>query len=350
MFLRNAWYVASIANDLGQELVPQTICKEPVVLFRTNDGTPAALADRCCHRHLPLSLGKNLGDRLQCGYHGLEFDATGACIAVPGQSAIPPGAAVKAYPVVERDRFIWIWMGDPAAADPDTIPDYHWNSDPDWAVVGGSGAVKCHYMLSIDNLLDLTHEIYIHKSTLAAPSITENPIKTTRSDTCVSIERWMIDEDPGVLWTRALWGDNPPANPTADRWQYVYYFPPSHTLLDVGVAPTGTGAPEGKRVGSAEARIAITLTPVDETSAVYYWMFPHTFAKDNAAMAQWLQTAISGAYAEDFEALEAQQKAMLRREDPWKMDVNADAGQLAARALHDRLIAAEQAGRAQAAE
>ena len=137
-------------------------------------------------------------------------------------------------------------------------------------------------MLSIDNLLDLTHEIYIHASTLAADSITENPMKTTRTESSVSIERWMIGEDPGVLWSRALWGDAPPEPRRADRWQIVHYFPPSHTLLDVGAAPAGTGAPEGDRARAAEARIAITLTPIDETRSVYYWMFPNNFTRDRA--------------------------------------------------------------------
>ena len=224
MFLRNAWYVASMADDLGQSLVPRTLCEEPVVLFRGSDGTPSALADRCCHRHLPLSMGKLMGDRLQCGYHGLEFDTTGACVAVPGQSTIPPGAAVKAYPVVERDRFVWIWMGDPALADPTTIPDYHWNSDPDWPAVGGSAEVNCHYMLSIDNLLDLTHLPYVHASTLGAEAILENPIKVTRRDDSVTVERWMVDADPGPFW-----GDAIGRRSGCDRWQITTYKPPSHT-------------------------------------------------------------------------------------------------------------------------
>ena len=344
MFLRNAWYVAAMAAELGDGFVSRTICKQPVVLYRTGDGHPVALEDRCCHRGLPLSMGKIVGERVQCGYHGLEFDTTGACVAVPGQSTIPPGASVASYPVVERHAFIWIWMGEPALADPETIPDYHWNTDPAWTTVGGSAEVNCHYMLSIDNLMDLTHEIYIHQSTLAADAITENPIMTTRADDHVSIERWMIDVDPGALWSKALWGGQAPANRRADRWQIVTYFPPSHTLLDIGVAPTGTGAPEGNRAGTAEARLAITLTPVDETTSVYYWVFPYNFAPGDTAMSDWLQTAIGGAYAEDFVALEAQQSAMIGQDDPWKIDVNADAGQLAARRLHDRLIADERAG------
>ena len=106
---------------------------EPVVFYRTEDGTPVALEDRCPHRRLPLSMGKLVGDDvLQCHYHGLRFDRTGACVRVPGQDMIPATARVKTYPVVERYKWLWIWMGDPALADPAKIPDYHWFDDPNW--------------------------------------------------------------------------------------------------------------------------------------------------------------------------------------------------------------------------
>ena len=117
MFLHNAWYVAAWDHELADGLLARTFLGEDVVLYRDSAGAPVALENRCCHRHLPLSEGRLLGDRIQCGYHGLEFDRSGACVRIPGQSRIPPGAVVRAYPVVERYRCIWIWMGDPAAAD-----------------------------------------------------------------------------------------------------------------------------------------------------------------------------------------------------------------------------------------
>ena len=345
MFVRNAWYVAALAEDLGESLLARTICKDPVVLFRTADGAPAALADRCCHRSLPLSMGTLLGDRLQCGYHGLEFGADGMCVAVPGQSKVPPGASVRSYPVVERDLFIWIWMGDPALADAVAIPDYRENSDPNWPAGGGSAEVKCHYMLSIDNLLDLTHLTYVHVSTLGSEAITQNPIEVTRREDSVTVQRWMIDSYPGAFWSDAIGQSE-----GCDRWQITTYKPPSHTFFDIGAALTGTGAREGRRQDAVEARLAITLTPVDETTSIYAWMFARNYLKDDAEISKRVLAAIDMAYGEDFVALEAQQQSILRQDNPWKIDVNADAGQLFGRMLHDRMLAAEQAQSAEAAE
>src|SRR5262249_11568846 len=75
-YLRNAWYVAAWSDDLGDgQLLGRTILKQPIVLYRQSDGKVAALQDRCPHRFAPLHMGKVVhGDRLQCPYHGLEFD------------------------------------------------------------------------------------------------------------------------------------------------------------------------------------------------------------------------------------------------------------------------------------
>lgn len=113
MFLRDVWYVAAWDDEVGHRPLARTLLNEAVVLYRGANGRPVALEDRCCHRHLPLRMGKVDGDNIQCGYHGPTFDRQGQCVSIPGQTAVPLGASVKSYPVVERDRWIWIWMGDP---------------------------------------------------------------------------------------------------------------------------------------------------------------------------------------------------------------------------------------------
>src|SRR5579863_3320431 len=123
MFLRNRWYVAAFPDEVGRTLLARTFLNEDVVLFRKQDGSLSALEDRCAHRRLPLSAGRLLGDTIQCGYHGLVYNGTGACIKVPGQE-IPNGTRVRSYPVIERNQYVWIWMGDPKNADEKLLPDY----------------------------------------------------------------------------------------------------------------------------------------------------------------------------------------------------------------------------------
>src|SRR5215471_15633599 len=98
MLLRNAWYIGAWADELGDKPLARRICGEPVVLFRDGSGKAAALVDRCCHRAAPLHLGILVEPGIQCGYHGLVFDTTGRCVAIPGAKADSAGRAGTQLP------------------------------------------------------------------------------------------------------------------------------------------------------------------------------------------------------------------------------------------------------------
>ena len=85
-FVFNAWYVAAWSADVGRSPISRTILGEPVALYRTEAGVPVAPRDQCPHRKLPLSLGRVVGDNLECGDHGMTFDGNGTCVRIPGQT------------------------------------------------------------------------------------------------------------------------------------------------------------------------------------------------------------------------------------------------------------------------
>src|SRR5436190_22179122 len=139
MWVRNAWYVAGWSHEFAPGAIhARTLIDQPIALYRTADGGLVALEDRCCHRFAPLSLGRLEQDDLRCMYHGLKFAPDGRCIEIPGQPMIPPAARVRTYPAAESGAWIWIWMGDAAAADPKLIPYTTAEEDPDWHVRTGT--------------------------------------------------------------------------------------------------------------------------------------------------------------------------------------------------------------------
>ncbi len=157
MFVRNAWYVAATSAECGSERpLARTLLGEPVVLYRTPQGQPVALEDRCCHRLVPLSLGDIEEGGLRCRYHGMKFDPAGKCVEIPGQADIPPAMRVRNFPLVERHGFLWIWLGDAAQADPDLIVDCHWNGAPGWPTASGYIHYQANYQLIADSLAGLT--------------------------------------------------------------------------------------------------------------------------------------------------------------------------------------------------
>lgn len=337
-FPLNAWYAAAWDVEVKRALLPRKICGKPVVLYRRQDGTAAALADACWHRLLPLSMGELYGDNVICGYHGLEFDDTGRCVYMPSQDTINPSACVKAYPLVEKHRFIWLWMGDPALADPDKVPDLHWNDDPEWAADGKMIHVKCDYRLVIDNLMDLTHETYVHGSSIGNRAVAEAPFTATHSNTTATITRWMTDIDPPPFWRAQL---GKPGN--VDRWQIINFEAPATIAIDVGVALHGTGAPEGDRSEGVNGFVLNTITPETDKTCHYFWAFARNYHLDEQRRTHELREGVASIFREDETILEAQQIAIDANPDHVIYNLNIDAGSMWARKLIDRMIAEEQA-------
>jgi vanillate O-demethylase monooxygenase subunit len=315
------------------------ILGEPIVLFRAEDGTPVAFEDRCPHRHLPLSMGRLVGDTLQCLYHGLRFGRDGRCVYIPGQEHIPQAAKVRCYPVVERYRWIWIWMGDPMLADPAAIADFHWLDDPNWGAKGAYLHVEANWQLVVDNLLDLTHLAFVHETTIGNLALAEHAnVNVARTPNGVVVTRWIINQEPPPTFKKVggFLGK-------VDRWQIIDFTPPAFLRLDVGATPTGTGAPEGKRVGGINMRNLNAITPETETTAHYFWGQAHDFDVKNPQTTDKIFEQIQTAFLEDVAVFSAQQRNLNFVDKPSQVDIAADAGAIQARRILARLYDEEQA-------
>lgn len=341
MFLRNHWYIAATPDEIGRDLLQRFILDEPVLFYRKEDGTPVALADACPHRSMPLSDGALIGDTVQCGYHGLEFDGSGACTKIPGQTNIPPRCRVSAYPLVEKWRWVWIWMGNPEAADPAAIPDFHWNDDPDWIPTGGRFYIKCNYQLLVDNLLDLSHETFVHPSTIGNAAVAETPVRTESDDGEVRVLR-QINGQPAPPLYVAL--KNFTGN--IDRTQNITWTPPTNIVIESRSMPSGSNDPDM----ILEYRVLNGITPATATATHHFWATPRNFAPEEDVTKAFHDGSVR-AFSEDVEVLEKQQamiehQAVLRGRDPTWIDINADQGGLLARREVKRLLESEQAHRA----
>jgi len=341
-FPLNSWYAAAWSHEIKHELAARTVCDKDVVLYRRTDGVVVALEDACWHRLLPLSLGRIKDDQIVCGYHGLVFNSAGRCTYMPAQKTINPSACVHAYPTIERHRLIWLWPGDPALADPAKMPDFHWNDGTDWAGEGGTFySLKCDYRLVGDNLMDLTHETYVHAGSIGDEAITSAPFEVTHTDRTATVTRWMINIEPPPFWAKQL---GKPGR--VDRWQIIYFQAPSVIVGDVGVALTGTGAPQGDRSQGVNGAFLAAVTPETGKTCHYFWNFVRTFNKDDGQLTRDIQRAHvdngRGVYDQDHAVLEAQQKAIDRNPRLPFYNLNIDAGALWARRMIDRMLASEQ--------
>lgn len=341
VFPLNAWYAAAYDVEVGRQLAPRTICNKKLVMYRRADNTPVVLEDACWHRLLPLSKGRLEGGNVVCGYHGLVFNPGGRCIQMPSQETLNPSACVRVFPVIERHRFIWVWMGDSALADPANIPDLHWNDDPAWAGDGRVIHAKCDYRLVIDNLMDLTHETFVHGSSIGNRAVAEAPFEVTHTKKTATVTRWMLDIDPPPFWAYQLRKKNGQVV-KADRWQVINFEAPSTVTIDVGVAPAGSGAAQGDRSQGVNGYVLNTITPETDTTCHYFWAFCRNYSIHEQGLTQALREGVTRVFGEDEEILEAQQKAILEHPDKVFYNLNIDAGAMWARRIIDGMVAEEQ--------
>jgi len=307
MFVRNAWYVAAWDHEVTRTMRRRILLDEPVLLFRKDDGTPVALEDRCCHRQAQLSMGKLVGNIVQCPYHGLQFDTSGKCVKVPSQDMVPASARIRSYPVVERNQWIWIWMGDPAKANPALIEDFHWMDDPSWRSSGSYLHVEGNYLLIVENLLDTTHLPFLHPNSLGTDAFARSEFDVKREGDRITVTRWLMNELPAAFHKQM--GDFPDGM-KVDRWQVTHFGPPSFVKLDVGSAPIGTGARQGDRSKGMNMWNLNGITPETEKSTHYFFAQAWNFKLDERWIGDMLRQQIHNIFLEDLAMIQAQQRNM----------------------------------------
>lgn len=313
MFLENFWYVAGFPDEFAGKLVARTFLGQAVVLFRASDGGMVAFEDRCAHRRLPLSLGRLQDDTVECGYHGLVYDRSGACIKVPGQERIPRGARVRSYPVVDRHAYVWIWMGDPELADESKIPDFSRLTDPKLGRHRIALHILGNYQLIVDNLLDLSHLPYVHGTTTGNAPVSEDAkVANERHGDTVQVKRWAKDVPPSRTFAEfGEYGGN------IDMWMISQFQPPSYIRVSYGSVPARSGVPENGPPGEAiwqpghwGFQVFHGLTPeTDVTTHQFRYILHEKGAADEATTAEFYRQN-DQIINEDRVIFEAQQKAL----------------------------------------
>ena len=337
-FPRDQWYVAAYGSEIEHDLFTRTICGEPILFWRTRDGAVTAMPDRCVHRRFPLSQkpSRLVDDQVVCGYHGFTYDASGKCVAVPGQTRIPRTARLLPYPVVEQDSFVWVFIGDPANADVSLIPRAPWLVAPDYTTVAGMEPLNARYELLVDNLLDLSHETYLHGGYIGTPEVASTPITTE------------VDEDAGIVYVSRHMDDAecPPfyAKSTGlqgriARWQDIEYTPPCLYKLHSRIAPVGSVPnPDGTDPDAFHVEVVYAITPETESSTHDFWCVARDFALGDEEVSAFLAENNRTVVMQDVVALNVLEQVIAKEPDGYQeLSINIDTGGLAARRMLKRL-------------
>jgi len=327
MFIRHAWYVAALASEIKHEMLPRTLLGEKVVFYRTSQGKVTALQDRCVHRHVPLSIGRLKGDVVECGYHGMRFDAAGKCIHIPSQKQIPEKACVRAFPIVEKYGFVWIWMGPPQAADEAAIPDHELCDDPMLTGEMKYFFARCDYRLAVDNIMDFSHIAFVHETTVGSQAVVETEPKFTITGNEISARRFVPMEPTSPLLKKILKLEH------VDRTLDVTYAPVANAKVNTSATPPGKTSPV------LRVHTITIFTPESETTT-HLWVGTYrNFALDSPELTRTITKEIITTVEQDIAITEAQQQNMCP--DAFSVSLAGDRGPSAARQILKRLLRLE---------
>ncbi|HFC05133.1 MAG TPA: aromatic ring-hydroxylating dioxygenase subunit alpha, partial [Rhizobiales bacterium] len=315
-----------------------TILDQNIVMFRASSGDVVAMQDSCPHRLLPLSMGRRIGDSIECGYHGMTFDCAGKCIRVPGQDNLPASADVATYRVHQKHDIVWIWMGDPTKADPSEIFDLPQFTDPAWdAHQGDALHLKSNYLNVAENLVDPAHVSFVHPTTLGNAASADVPVHADTSGEVIIAWRWIRDAEP-IGFFKAFGG----FTGNVDRWHYYNLHLPSVAVIDFGSAAVEDNLAEDERDKGVRLFAIHFLTPVTGDYTIDRWMHLRNTAINDEAVSQELDELFKTAFAEDVAILEAIQIEEDRPQTRRPVRIAIDKGPLIYRKRINDLIEKEE--------
>ena len=339
MYLRNCWYVAGWSEDYGRILKPEKYLGENIVIYRKQDGTPAALENACPHRKVPLSNGTLTEDNIICAYHGLTFNDKGQCIDSPTQRGMTPRrAVVRSYPIIDKYRLLWIWMGDPELADPDKIFPIDNFENPMWGSTdGGVLDIKCNYLWVCDNLLDPSHVAWVHVTSFAGAGTDDQPLDIEKTDRGVVVSRWIHGNLPSPYYADLVKFDG-----NCDRLQHYEMCLPAIALNKSIYTPEGTGGLGKVHIDKTYINISYNfMTPIDKDNTRYFWFQHRNTDPHDKDISEKMNAGAVMAFEEDRAVLEDVHLGMENPATP-NIDLGLDAGAKQFRIMLSRKIEEEQ--------
>lgn len=159
MTQQQQWWPLACSNELHREPLARRLLGLPLVLFRDRDGQARIQADRCPHRHAPLSAGRVRDGELECPYHGWRFNGDGQCTRVPGlpQQRCPRQALNRVIACHEQGGLVWACLA-PEAERP--VPALATMADHDVFFI--TSEARCGMAEAAENFLDGFHTHFVH--------------------------------------------------------------------------------------------------------------------------------------------------------------------------------------------
>ena len=292
----DCWYVAALSSEVTREMFSRKILGQKVLMYRTLEGAPVIMDDRCPHRSFPLSRGTLEGDNVVCGYHGICFNAKGNCQGMPSLPNPPVHVTQRTFKAVERGPLIWVWMGDQDKADEAKIPDTSWLESNKWETVSGSFPIATNYVAMHENLLDQTHFGILHPGLVGTPEYASSDLDVRTEGDRVFILRTLKDSPaPGIYGEPMRLFDKP-----VDRYSDSRFESPAAHIAHAKIVDNN---PDEGKASEYLVNISHLFTPETQNTIHYWWFTSRNFYLDDNSASQFMKNNSDIAYKQDEEAL-----------------------------------------------
>lgn len=277
----NNWYVAVLADEVGDEPVRVRMLGCDFVVFRDGDGNVACLSDVCCHRGGSLSRGKRVRGCVQCPYHGWEFGGDGRVRRIPplgDATKIPARARVDSYPVQQRYGLVWVYLGEMAESERPELPELlaEYGDEENWRMTLTQREWNVNWARAMENLADSSHLYLVHEFGKHLPE---------------TIDIWPVEETDWGVRIPQVYGVTPNANsktavnaPQAKQGR-------SRSELVIELSVIGMIQKNSQRMSSGYDQIIWNaLTPVDATHTRHVTLHFRDFQPEPANDAAMIKT------------------------------------------------------------
>jgi len=262
--IRNQWYIILESKEVSKKKLTGIIrFSEKLVLWRNEKGEVICLKDKCVHRGAALSIGKicSKGERVECPFHGLQYESSGKCIIIPANgknNPVPERFKVNSYPTEESHGFIWIWWGELRNEYP-SLPFFN-NIDNKFSDKTHTEVWPVHYSRAVENQLDVVHLPFVHYNTIGRghQTLVHGPLVEEMEDKRGFIT-WVYNiRDDGK--TKPLMSQE---FPEENKVFYLAFRFPNLWQLHL----------------AEKARIFIAFVPIDEENTLFYMRFYQKFVR-----------------------------------------------------------------------
>lgn len=288
------WHPVALASAVAQAPLGVRLLDQAVVLWRDATHQIRAWADQCPHRGAQLSLGRVCGDRLECPYHGWQFDGRGQCVHVPALPSFVPPATHTARTFAARVRYGLVWVCLQVDADAAHIPVFAADADTQLRTVNcGPYDVATSAPRIIENFLDMAHFGFVHDGWLGMREAT-------------AIDDYTVEPTPtGLRATQCkAWQPQSNVHSTAPaQVEYTYEVLAPYTAVLTKVPDAASVALQGFR--ESIGLFICPLTP--ESSRVWFRLAMADFDSPDAKLQDFQHTI----FMQDKPVLESQRPQRL---------------------------------------